>query len=90
MATLGLKERGKFLWEGREKVLPCWLSQLNLAKLRQPTGQTFFLPSQRNFPISFKPKVAIAEFFWKMQEKNLVFHFEGVRHASFPQKPVVE
>ena len=22
MATLGLKEMGKFLWEGREKVLP--------------------------------------------------------------------
>ena len=28
------------------------------------------LPSQRNFPISFKPKVAIAEFFWKMQKKS--------------------
>ena len=27
MATLGLKEMGKFLWEGREKGLPCWLSQ---------------------------------------------------------------
>ena len=26
-ASLGLKEMGKFLWEGREKVLPCWLSQ---------------------------------------------------------------
>jgi hypothetical protein len=23
MATLGLKEMGKFLWEGREKGLPC-------------------------------------------------------------------
>ena len=22
-------------------------------------------------------------------KKNLVFHFEGGRHASFPQKPVV-
>ena len=41
----------------------------------------FSLPSQRNFPISFKPKVAIAEFFWKMQKKNLVFHFEGRRRA---------
>ena len=27
MATLGLKEMGKFLLEGREKGLPCWLSQ---------------------------------------------------------------
>ena len=43
MATLGLKEMGKFLWEGREKVLPSWLSQFSSA----------------NFPISFKPKVAI-------------------------------
>ena len=24
MATLGLKEMEKFLWEGREKGLPCW------------------------------------------------------------------
>jgi hypothetical protein len=30
IATLGLKEIGKFLWEGREKGLPCWLSQFSL------------------------------------------------------------
>ena len=29
MTTLGLKEMGKFLWEGREKVLPSWLSQFS-------------------------------------------------------------
>ena len=29
MATLGLKEMGKFLWEGREKGLPFWLSQFS-------------------------------------------------------------
>ena len=29
MATLGLKEMGKFLWEGREKGLPCWPSQFS-------------------------------------------------------------
>ena len=29
MATLGLKEIGKFLWEGREKRLPSWLSQFS-------------------------------------------------------------
>ena len=33
MATLGLKEMGKFLWEGREKDLPCWLSQFSKSKL---------------------------------------------------------
>ena len=37
-ATLGLKEMGKFLWEGREKDLPYWLSQFSKTKLRQPTG----------------------------------------------------
>ena len=57
MAILGLKEIGKFLWEGREKSLPSWLSQFSFA-------------SQRNFPISFKPKVPIDEFFWKMQRKT--------------------
>ena len=36
-------------------------------------GRPFFLPSKRNFPISFKPKVTIAEFFWKMQRKTLYF-----------------
>ena len=42
MATLGLKEMGKFGWEGREKILPCWLPQFSKTKLRQPTGHTFF------------------------------------------------
>ena len=32
MATLGLKEMGKFLWEDREKGLPCWLSQVAIAE----------------------------------------------------------
>ena len=31
MAALGLKEMGKFLWEGREKSLPSWLSQFSLS-----------------------------------------------------------
>ena len=29
MATLGLKEMGKFFWEGGEKVLSNWLSQFS-------------------------------------------------------------
>ena len=33
MATLGLKEMGKFLWEGREKSLPIWLSQFMKPKV---------------------------------------------------------
>ena len=33
MATLGLKEMGKFLWEGREKGLPSWLSQFSKPKV---------------------------------------------------------
>ena len=61
MATLGLKEMEKFLWEGREKAKLNWDSQ---------KGRTFSLPSQRNFPIYYKPKVAIAKFIWKMQKKK--------------------
>ena len=33
MAILGLKEMEKFLWEGREKGLPCWLSQFSKTKV---------------------------------------------------------
>ena len=33
MATLGLKEMRKFLWEGSEKGLPCWLSQFSNCKV---------------------------------------------------------
>ena len=33
MSTLGLKDMGKFLWEGREKDLPCWLSQFSISSL---------------------------------------------------------
>ena len=33
-------------------------------------GRPFFLPSQRNFPVSFKTKVALAKFIGKMQKKS--------------------
>ena len=56
MATLGLKEMEKFLWEGREKGLLCWLTQFSKTKLKP-----FSLHFQRNFSISFKPKVAICQ-----------------------------
>ena len=49
MATLDLKEMGKYLWEGREKGLSCWLSQFSKIKLRQPTGQIFFLTFPKEF-----------------------------------------
>ena len=43
-----------------------------LAKLNWDSqlDRTFSVPSQRNFPISFKPKVAIAKFIGKMQKKS--------------------
>jgi hypothetical protein len=54
MATLALKEMGKFLWEGREKGLPCWLSQFSETKLRQPIGQTFFPTFPKEFSHFFQ------------------------------------
>ena len=52
---------GYLSFEGSGKLN--WESQL---------GRTFSLPSQsqRNFPVSFKPKVAIAKFIWKMQKES--------------------
>ena len=49
MATLGLKKMGKFLWEGREKSLPSWLSRYSFANLEQPTEQTFFPTFRKEF-----------------------------------------
>ena len=46
----------------------------------------FSLPSQRNFPISFKPKVAIAKFIGKMQKKVWYYEKWVGRHASFPPR----
>ena len=45
----------------------------------------FSLPSQRNIPISFKPKVAIAKFVWKMQKKVWYYEKWVGRQASFSQ-----
>ena len=59
----------KFIWEGREIGLPCWLSQFSKTKLRQPIGQTIFSTFPKDFPIYFKPKVAIAKFIGKIQKR---------------------
>ena len=48
-------------------------------------SHAFSLPSQRNFPISFKPKVAIAKFVWKMQKKVWYYEKWVGRQASFSQ-----
>ena len=54
MATLDLKEMGKFLWEGRGKSLPSWLSQFSFAKLKQPTEQTFSPTFPKEFSYSLQ------------------------------------
>jgi hypothetical protein len=63
-----LKKMGKFLWEVREKDLPCWLSQFSKTKLRQ---QTFFPTISKEFS-HFLQTFAIANFIEKMQKKSLV------------------
>ena len=47
------------------------LKEFSFVEPRQPPGQTFSPTFPKNFPISFKPKVAIAKFIGKMQ-KSLV------------------
>ena len=56
---------------------------LRFAKLRQPTGETFCF---QGIHISFKPKVAIAKFVWKMQKKVWYYDKWVGRHASFPPR----
>ena len=46
------------------------LDILLFSPLRPSLSPSFSLSSQRNFPISFKPKVAKAKFYWKMQRKT--------------------
>ena len=52
-------------------------------------GRPFSLPSQKNFPISFKPKMAIAEFFLKMQRKTWHSILRVDAKPFSPWKPVV-
>ena len=59
MATLGLKEMGKFLLGSK-------------TKLRQPTGQTFSLPSQRNFPNFLQTYGSHSKVHWENAKKSLV------------------
>ena len=50
-----------------------------------PRSALFSLPPQRNFPTSFKPKVATAKFLWKIQKKSGTYYEKWFgRHASFP------
>ena len=70
MATLSLNEMDNSFGKVGKEVCP--VGCLSLAKLNWDSqlGKLFSLPSQRNFPISFKPKVAIAKFVGKMQNKK--------------------
>jgi hypothetical protein len=67
-----------------------WIAELRVRQLKIGRKSCFdgYLRFEENgkIPIFFKPKVAIAEFFWKIQRKNLLFYFRGGHHASFPQK----
>ena len=70
MATLGLKEMGKFLWAGREKSLSSWLSHFSFGKLRQPTtGQTFFPTFPKKFSHILQTQGSQVVL-WRMQRKT--------------------
>ena len=79
MATLGLKEMEKFPWEGREKSLPSRLSQFSFAKLRQPTGQTFFPIFQKNSAMATLGLKEMGKFLLEDREK-------GPMPCLFPSK----
>ena len=59
MATLGLKEMGKFLWEVREKSLPSWLSQFSFAKhssLGKCKKRVWYCEKRVGHHASFRPR----------------------------------
>ena len=47
-----------------------FLRERGMASNPKMEYQVFLCIFQRNFPIYFKPKVAIAKFVWKMQKKS--------------------
>ena len=83
-----LRERGMASNHKMEYQVFLCIFQKN-AKMRQPTGQTFF----PTFPKEFSHFLqTLGSHSWVLLEnakKNLVFHFGVGHHASFPQKPVV-
>ena len=48
MATIGLKERGKFLWEGREESLSLLLSQFSKNGCEMRGGRHASFPPRRS------------------------------------------
>ena len=68
MATLGLKEMGKFLWEWREKGLPCWLSQFSpkvaIAKFIGKMQKRSLLRKKRPSDIYLELTVNFNKVFW--------------------------
>ena len=61
MATLGLKEMGKFFWEGKENFLPNWLSQFSFVKEKEKNWYSILgvdaMPlSLKNLLLKFEPK----------------------------------
>ena len=61
MATLGLKEMEKFLWEGREKGLPCWLSQFSKTKCKK---KFWYYEKWGGRHASFPPRPSVKENCW--------------------------
>ena len=96
-----LKERGMastpkmeyqiFLCIFQKNSVMATLGLKEMAKLNWDSqqGRTFYLPSQRDFTISFKSKVAIAG---KCKKKSGTIYYEKWfgRHASFPPKQSVK
>ena len=62
MATLALKEMGKFLWEGRKKVLPSWLSQFSFDKLLENAKKNLVIHFGVGCHASFPQKPVVNQF----------------------------
>ena len=84
MATLGLKEMGKFIMEGREKSLPVGCLSLILLNWDAQQGRLFFLP-QRILPFPSNLKQPYLSSLEKCKG-NTGIPFWGLMPCLFPSK----
>ena len=68
MATSDLNEMGKFLWEGRGKGLPCWLSQFSVLLENVKKNLVFYFEggSQTSFPQKPVVKTALPNILFQL------------------------
>ena len=83
MSTLGLKEMGKFFWEGRGKGLPCWLSHCSFGKCKK----VWYYEKWAGRHASFPPRRSVKKLGFKKLVK-LRFNKDNKPDVAWPEPEV--